>query len=233
MKSNKQFLMLTLTFLAMGFSSLKTTHAADYQMQTYWPTPSSGTALIKEWVDANGTRTGIQKTIRDRSTGEYYLMDLDSNYNWLDTWNYQVDSNRGVLETGDQYPDSSHNIRFARGGEIFWGNRLSTPVHNQVQFKCQRMLREQDWLDVGFQCIGIQQVLASHSIRVKGKLSTYRNVIKLIVTQQTSVPVQAIYYLAPGLGFIQIDYYDTNWGFVGSWYLQKSCKTSESSWHCR
>ncbi len=127
------------------------------------------------------------------------------------------DQSRGILETGDQFYNAPP-VLFKTGGEIFWGNVLTAPERDKVSYECQSIVGTSG-LSFGYQCIGVLAVIPTYTYFIAESRRIYNSVVKIVVVQQTSELVHAVYYLAPGLGFIQIDYYHPDWSFKGSWYL--------------
>lgn len=205
-----------------------------FDMKKYWPAPAKGTALIRNWTGPDGTPYGYNKVYESSTKGVFLLVETlaghDGQLTWIDTWNYVIDPSRGVLETGDQF-SSGQSIYFKKDGEIIWGNFLNAPKNEKIDYQCQSIITTGNSY-VGYQCIGLHSFIPTLEFTVNGQTRSYSDVVKLVVTQQTGVGVQAVYYLAAGLGFVQIDYFDQQWDFIGSWYADKVCMKSVDDWKC-
>jgi len=224
-------------------------------MKIYWPQISSTQVLIKHFVDTYGRRhataadgslisVGItQRLTSTTSNGKRInlLQDFDSNFTWLDTWNYIVDPLKGVLETGDQFPNSSAPggytaVYFEPGGEIFWGNIMSVGQSVGKQIVIASMKKTA--MSYGYQSLYLAALHPSFSVLGK----SYANVVQLLVDQVfcansdcSSVNgYKLTYFLAPNFGHIRIDYHDRNWVYQGSHFLADSCTSSNvNQFYCR
>ncbi len=187
-------------------------------MADYWPSLATGyQLLVQDATVAWGADTlTILHRYHNGSSGIVLLDDYDHPDGWLDTWSYVKDPARGMLEISDKYPGGK-NLVLKPGKEIPWGGMMN--VGDVVSGNVEVNVAASTGVTAGPGNYGYQSVTLSEVIQSftnDGGL-VFPNVAKISVFQSwCKTPAcdypagqnayTFVYWMAPGKGFIQIDY---------------------------
>ena len=182
-----------------------------FDIRNYWPNTSTNEQLLVEFSAV--PPIGVLKTLLKRykqggTIRGIPVMVLDEyvpGVGWVDAWKYRPDA-RGILEVATHQPGSFK--LYAIGKEIIWGGiqNVGDVIGGQIGIEPLN-----GWWCWGWQMIQFQDFLSSFT-NAGGK--QFVNVVKLHFLQYwcangtcsvTNV-TGATYWMAPGLGAIQIQY---------------------------
>lgn len=204
-------------YAALFFLTLShPTFAQSVDLKQYWPTPQSG-YLLKYYQRPDG-QLFIQRHYRNSTDGSYRLEEFYKDYpfankwNWLHTWYYKFDQNRGIVE----YADDSYNIdknrtdytRFRAGSELLWGNflKVGDDVHGTLYIPSYNLygyVKTQLVQQVGQ--LTVNNVPYSDVV----KIFNYQSFCESSSSCSNPNVYTGYYYMAPKMGFIKVEYADS------------------------
>ncbi len=183
----------------------------------YWPQLGIGRSLTVVFDPAL-----TQKWSFDIERGQYRLDESDENGEWICAWFYVV-SERGVVETGNAYPNyaalrrlrKERRTNYATGYENLWGLRQSIGSVIDQRVAQAGLFRLQGRNYVRFEAADIELSIGEKKLSC---LKMFRE------EAWGSAKKRAYYYMAPGLGFVGFDWL----GDSGQKWRQRaiSCRSS-------
>jgi hypothetical protein len=193
-------------------------HAQTVDLRDYWPQPAATLQIInQDWAQTSPTfRSVLRRYVkRGQVRGvDVYRLDAYINTGWLSAWEYRDDGTQ-ILEVATELPGS--HLVYEVGKEIQWGGVMT--LNDVVTRAVHVDVAASTGVTSGYWNWGTQKITfaAFYSSFTTGAGLTFSNVVKLNNFQSwcansgCSYPSgQNIwtqnYYLAPGVGVVQIDY---------------------------
>lgn len=192
--------------------------AQTVDLRSYWPQPTTEQLVAQdhtnEWND--NRKTVLRRFVKRGTVRGTPVIRLDEyNYaGWLDAWEYRDDGSQ-ILEVATDTP--SAHIVYVIGKEIQWGGVMS--LNDVVTRSVQVDVAASTGVTAGYWNYGNQKITFSsfYSTFTTDAGLVFSNVVKLRVHQAwcanagCSYPTgQNIwsmdYFLAPGVGIVQLDY---------------------------
>jgi hypothetical protein len=186
-------------------------------MADYWPLPALGRELLVQDVTGAGTLMVLRKYRRIAPVSGIPVVRLDeyTEAGWVSAWEYRHDPTHGVIETANRFPGVFQPYK--TGKWIIWGGQMA--VGQTVQQGVEVDLRRATGVTQGPGNFGWQSVtlVAVHPTFTNAGGMTFANVAEIKVVQSwcktwtCDFPAgqnvfDLRYWLAPGLGMIQVDY---------------------------
>ena len=179
---------------------------------SYWPLLPPKKVIVNKF-DNLSLAYSYDESLKTMRMDEY-----DANHNWIDAWYYRLDPVRGIIEWGDEYPNTSlfKNIKprrstfYSKGFENLWGG-TNQAIHSYITQEV-RSWSVIEWpTNSGWNYIRFEDDNAQ--IVIGGK--TYNQCLKIYREETWNGKTSTtVYYLAKGIGFVGIDYVQSNTVYV-------------------
>lgn len=190
-----------------------------FDLRNYWPNPATGEQLVvQDKTSAYGPelKTILRRYVKRGTVDGHSVIRLDEygSTGWIDGWEYRDDGSQ-ILEVGTAQ-GSAHKV-YKIGKEIPWGGVQN--VNDVVTRSLEVDVAKSSGVSAGYWNYGYQKIELKDfisSFTNDGGL-TFSDVVKMGVFQSWCANsgcawpsgqtyVQMDYWLAPGIGIVQVDY---------------------------
>jgi len=189
-------------------------------MADYWPNPVTGEQiLVQDATDAYGpgTLSVLHRYRKGGTVNNLPVIQLDDyiTTGWLDAWEYRFDATHGMIEVANKFPGKRQVYRANKwipwGGVVTIGGSIGQGLEVDLTKSTGVAAGPSNY---GWQSIQFEELIPEFTN--DGGLE-FQDVVKIYVEQSWCINAacaypsgqsiyQMRYWLAPGLGFVQIDY---------------------------
>jgi hypothetical protein len=186
-----------------------------FDLRAYWPDPAAGKQVIAQFATAAHTSL-LRRYVRRGTIGGAPVAQMDewSAQGWCDAWQYRDDGTQ-ILEVATKQP-GVHKV-YKPGKEIQWGGaqQIGDVVARSVEIDVAASTGVAPGIgNYGYQKIEFE---AFHPVFLNAALNLYQDVAQFKVLQTWCADAGCAYpagqhvyrqryWMAPGLGFVQIEY---------------------------